>query len=522
MMRKPTLWTLVITFGLSLTLAFLVLYLWYSQEPPAAQHPPGGSDKCGFWLDNPSNDFCYLLDRETTKTWEEAQDHCVLLGGNLLSINDSYEQTFVLGLTAVEPIVATSLWLGANTPIGKDGAEWCDGSPITYVHLEAGNPDDDNPGRCLAFITSSGYWRADACNNKRGFICKKRGNVPSPVLDPEHLPIPSAPKQKSPQDDLLFGKANLEWKRWDGSLPDNAVSIDNSYTSRVEYICKVDCHAGVYSPKAGKEVCKYPYRSKVYTNSKFELLVNIDDVEVLEWKSVSHGLVAPNSIQTCVDKFSYVGKNRYGLGEVDVSQKVFKLPWKGSVWTYPEYEVLVMNKDVKEWHLMYVRYETAGVTPSKKVPQEVKQESIPNTSCQTFKEKVTVSSSFVSTLKWEINFRVLVEVGVTVTARIPFLNIDEIDFKPVNTFKLSQGTITETTSQSVTVPITVPPRQSCDVSLLGRPTILEIPFTAGLKRTYGNRQTKSVRVTGTFYSEVMNELTAEIQSCDPLPGTKPC
>ncbi|XP_077370555.1 natterin-3-like [Festucalex cinctus] len=517
---KPFVW---IGFTIGLILTLLVLYLWYSQEPPAAQHPPGGSDKCGFWLDNPSNDFCYLLDRETTKTWEEAQDHCVLFGGNLLSINDSYEQTFVLGLTTVEPTVATSLWLGANTPIGKDGAEWCDGSPITYVHLEAGNPDDDNPGRCLAFITSSGYWRADACHNKRGFICKKRGNVPSPILDPEHLPIPSAQKQKSPQDDLLFGKANLEWKRWDGSLPDNAVSIDNSYTSRVEYICKVDCHAGVYIPKAGNEVCKYPDRSAAYTNSEFELLVNIDDVEALEWKRVSHGLVAPNSIQTCANKFSYVGKNRYGLGEVDVSQKVFNLPWKGSVWTYPDYEVLVMNKDVKEEHLMDINYETADITPSTKVPQEVKRESIPNWSCQPFKGKVALAGSFKSfkSFKWEINFRVLVEV-VTITAEIPFFNKDKIDFKPVSTFRLSQGTITETTSQSVKVPITVPPRQSCDVRLLGSQTVLEIPFTARLKRTYGNRQTKSVRVTGTFYSEVMNELTAEIQSCDPLPGTKPC
>ncbi|XP_077370553.1 natterin-3-like isoform X2 [Festucalex cinctus] len=521
MMRKPTVWAFVITFGLSVII--LVLYLWYRQWSPAAQHPPGGSDKCGFWLDNPMNDFCYLLDRETSKIWEEAQDHCVLLGGNLLSINDSYEQTFVLGLTAVEPIVATSLWLGANTPISKDGAEWCDGSPITYVHLEAGNPDDDNPGRCLAFITSSGYWRADACNNKRGFICKKRGNMPSPVLDPEHLPIPSAPKQESPQLDLLFGEANLEWKQWDGSLPDNAVSIDNSYASRVEYICKVDCHAGVYIPKAGEQVCAYTSHGAAYTERKFELLVNMYNFEVLEWVNDKDGSVPRYSIQTCINTDNYyIGKNRYGLGEVDVSQKVFNLPWKGSVWTYPEYEILVMNKDVKEEHLMDIKYETDGVTPLKYIPQEVKQHSIPNWSCHLFKDKVTFYESLTVTQKWEINFRVLVEVGITITAGIPFLNKDKIDFKPVSTFKLSQRTSTYTTNQPVTVLVTVPPHQSCDIKLLGSPTIWKIPFTARFKRTYGNGKTKSVRVTGTFHYENFDEFTAEIQSCGPLPGANPC
>ncbi|XP_077439096.1 natterin-1-like [Vanacampus margaritifer] len=522
-MRKPSAWTLVITFGLSLTLAFLVLYLWYNQDPAAAQHPPGESAKCGWWLDNPSNDFCYLLDRKATKTWEEAQDHCVLLGGNLLSINDSNEQTFVHGLAALEPTFATSLWLGANASIGDDGAKWCDGSPITYVHLDAGNPDDDYPGRCLSFITPSGYWRVDACHNKRSFICKKRGTVTSPILEPEHLPIPSFQRQEMPKVDVPSDEANLEWKWWTGSVPDHAVSIYNSYMSRKEYICKVDCHAGYYVPKTDWDVCVYTSDRAAYTKTKFELLVNIANVEVLEWKNNKDGSVSPYSIKTCNNKDYYVGMNRYGLGEVDVSQKVFNLPWGRSVWTYPEYQVLVTNKDVEEEHLMDVTYETAGVTPLKYIPQEVDRHSIPNWSCDLFNKAATFHGSFTSTRKWEINFGVLVKVGVTITAGIPFLRKEKIDFKPVSTFKLSPGTpITETTSQAVTAHIQVPPRLSCDIRLLSRSTTLKIPFTARLKRTYGNRETKWVRVTGTFHSEELSEFKAEIEVCHPLPDTKPC
>ncbi|XP_077438949.1 natterin-4-like [Vanacampus margaritifer] len=513
-MRKDSACALSFTFGLSLTLAFLILYLWYNHAPAAAQHPQGESAKCGWWLDNPSNDFCYLLDRKAAKTWEEAQDHCVLLGGNLLSINDSNEQTFVHALTALEPTFATSLWLGANAPIRDDGAKWCDGTPITFVHLDAGHPDDDDPGRCLSFVTPSGYWRVDACHNKRSFICKKRGNVMSSILDPEQ-------RQEIPLVDVLPDDANLEWKKWTGSVPDHAVSIYNSYMSRTEYICKVDCHPGYFVPNKGRNACVYTSNTAVYTETRFELLVNVADFAVLEWKYEDDGSVSPHSIKTCVNKDYCIGKNRYGLGEVEVSRKVFNLPWGRSVWTYPEYQVLVMNKDVQEEHLMDIKYETVGVTRLKYITQK---HSIPNWTCQPFNDEATLYFSFTSTRKWEINFGVLVEVGVTITDGTPFLNEEKIDFKPVSTFKLSQGTtsITKTTSQPVTTHIQVPPRHSCNVTLLARPTSLKVPFTARLKRTYVSMVTRSVRVTGTFHSKGFDKFTAQNEGCDALPVAQPC
>ncbi|XP_077441704.1 macrophage mannose receptor 1-like [Vanacampus margaritifer] len=139
------------------------------RSPPL--RPPGWSDKCGWWwADNPSNDFCYLMGRKPTKTWKEARDECVRRRGDLLSITDSHEQAFIQGLLAFLPS-APSLWLGAYVTIAEDGGKWTDGSPLSYVHLNADHPG----GGCLSLLTANGRWKVDDCQKKSGYICKRRG-----------------------------------------------------------------------------------------------------------------------------------------------------------------------------------------------------------------------------------------------------------------------------------------------------------------------------------------------------------
>ncbi|XP_037118943.1 macrophage mannose receptor 1-like [Syngnathus acus] len=145
------------------------------QLPPLVGQPDW-TEKCGWWLDNPTDDFCYLMiNRQPTETWQEAQNDCRRFGGNLLSITDSHEQAFIEGF--IKTLAVDALWLGAKTPL--DGAaKWTDGSLIAYVHLSAGGADE---GECLSFLTGSGHWKADACDNKNGYVCKKRGEgVPEP------------------------------------------------------------------------------------------------------------------------------------------------------------------------------------------------------------------------------------------------------------------------------------------------------------------------------------------------------
>ncbi|KAM9809280.1 macrophage mannose receptor 1-like isoform 2-T4 [Syngnathus typhle] len=140
------------------------------QLPPLVGQPVW-TQKCGWWLDNPTNDFCYLMIRQPTETWQEAQANCQRLQGNLLSITDSDEQSFVHGY--IKGLTnASSLWLGANVPISDEGSMWADGASFIYGDSTSGTPD----GTCLSFLTGNGNWHNDSCNKERGYVCKKRGN----------------------------------------------------------------------------------------------------------------------------------------------------------------------------------------------------------------------------------------------------------------------------------------------------------------------------------------------------------
>ncbi|XP_061150920.1 C-type mannose receptor 2-like [Syngnathus typhle] len=145
--------------------------------------PAGRSAKCGWWLERPSSDFCYLIQRKRTKTWEEARDDCLRHGGDLLSIADSHEQAFIQITSKVMYTAlpsAPSLWLGVNNNIAKDGSEWTDGSPLGYVVMDEDDSGDLSGASCLSLLTSNGRWRFDDCQKKRGYMCKKRGNSPKP------------------------------------------------------------------------------------------------------------------------------------------------------------------------------------------------------------------------------------------------------------------------------------------------------------------------------------------------------
>ncbi|XP_049616140.1 C-type mannose receptor 2 isoform X1 [Syngnathus scovelli] len=140
------------------------------------------TDKCGWWLDNPTNDFCYQMISQPTKTWQKAQDHCKRLEGDLLSITDSYEQGFIESIAKIMMGDDASLWLGANGGIEGDGGMWTDGSPFSYRHLSAG---DAKGGKCLSLLTGSSDWKRDKCDNMKGYICKKRGKGKPQLLLPD-------------------------------------------------------------------------------------------------------------------------------------------------------------------------------------------------------------------------------------------------------------------------------------------------------------------------------------------------
>ncbi|KAM3599721.1 uncharacterized protein V6R79_010309 [Siganus canaliculatus] len=151
-------------------------------EGPPPQPPttgPGWNTKCGSWTADPYNDYCYLFNFLSMRTWAEARDDCVNQGGNLVSVGDPYEQAFIQGVLQQSP-TGISLWMGAHDSYTEGGWEWSDGSPFRFIHWAAGSPGDQDGEDCLSILINGGYWDDDVCEQKRGYICKRRGKTPEP------------------------------------------------------------------------------------------------------------------------------------------------------------------------------------------------------------------------------------------------------------------------------------------------------------------------------------------------------
>uniref|UniRef100_A0A3B3VL71 C-type lectin domain-containing protein n=1 Tax=Poecilia latipinna TaxID=48699 RepID=A0A3B3VL71_9TELE len=131
------------------------------------------------WRQHGSN--CYKFKSETMKSWSAARHDCVEEGGDLVSITSQAENTYVMGTLSSTHL---DFWIGLSTLVrgtcrGKERL-WTDGSPFRYIHSKicvspAGSPDDYFGEDCLSILINGGYWNDDNCQNKRGYICKRRG-----------------------------------------------------------------------------------------------------------------------------------------------------------------------------------------------------------------------------------------------------------------------------------------------------------------------------------------------------------
>ena len=125
-----------------------------------------------------NNGKCYAR-FNTQVAWLQAQQNCVAWGGNLVTINDAAEQTFVHGLAG-----ATSFWIGMNDRAAEAGTNqtsanwvWASGETPTYKQWMGGEPDGNgaDPIDDCVFLSvpSGGVWRDFDCNATAEYVCEK-------------------------------------------------------------------------------------------------------------------------------------------------------------------------------------------------------------------------------------------------------------------------------------------------------------------------------------------------------------
>ncbi|XP_072561087.1 natterin-3-like [Paramormyrops kingsleyae] len=315
---------------------------------------------------------------------------------------------------------------------------------------------------------------------------------------------------------------NLKWLSWNGVLPNGAVGIYNGYVSRTDYVCKLNCEAGFYTPSKGP-YCFYPYADREYAAPEFDILVNEDNFEFLQWKDDSYGSVPPYSVRTCSGVNTFVGKNKYGLGKISTQHEAFFLPWDGDEYWYKTYQVLTINKDVYAQHISHVEYNINEVEIFQYPPETMRISSVVNNECQTVTKTVTIEKRSEVASTWDIKRSTMLGVTGGISAKIPIIGSAGIEFTWEKTLQFSYGTtLVETISHTVAVELHIPPNQSCTVRMEGRKITADIPFKARLSRTYSNGETQWTSIAGVYDGVQIGEIRAVIDRCEPIADAKPC
>ncbi|XP_062294409.1 natterin-3-like [Scomber scombrus] len=215
--------------------------------------------------------------------------------------------------------------------------------------------------------------------------------------------------------------SNLRWvyRRSGSRLPAGTVYYGNWYTHRRDYICHCRCAAGFHA--AGSNTCKYAYGFKEHTCTNFYLLVNKDNFEIFEYKSGSSGSVPKDAIRTCRNVNIFVGKNKYGLGKVDVRNKSFYLPWRGWEYKYRHYDVLVMTRRVKSDRISDVKYNFKAAKKISHPPEVMTKASTSNYQCRTVSKTVHLSKEYSEEKRWDSTTSISVGVTTSFTGKIPFV-----------------------------------------------------------------------------------------------------
>uniref|UniRef100_A0A3P9LTA8 Mannose receptor, C type 1b n=1 Tax=Oryzias latipes TaxID=8090 RepID=A0A3P9LTA8_ORYLA len=121
------------------------------------------------------NGRCYQLYR-SQKTWSDAQLTCRKEEGDLVSIHNVEEQSFIFSELGYVP--TDELWIGLNDRTTEGLFDWSDQSAVRFTSWEFGKPGvQENQEDCVLIRGQKGNWADSVCEEKHGFICMKKSEA---------------------------------------------------------------------------------------------------------------------------------------------------------------------------------------------------------------------------------------------------------------------------------------------------------------------------------------------------------
>uniref|UniRef100_A0A7N5ZZC2 Mannose receptor, C type 1b n=1 Tax=Anabas testudineus TaxID=64144 RepID=A0A7N5ZZC2_ANATE len=184
------------------------------------------------WI--PYNGHCFYLIR-TSKTWSDAQKACRKEHGDLVSIRNVEDQSFVISQLGYG---IDELWIGLNDRKTEGLFDWSDQTTtVSFTSWESGNPDVLNDVEdCVLIRGENGNWADRSCNEKHGYICMKQSETES-TGDEVNLDIGCVPNWKRHgsycyfvgTDTKTFDEANDDCKSAKSYLADVSNGVDNAF-----------------------------------------------------------------------------------------------------------------------------------------------------------------------------------------------------------------------------------------------------------------------------------------------------
>uniref|UniRef100_A0A7N6AYM6 C-type lectin domain-containing protein n=1 Tax=Anabas testudineus TaxID=64144 RepID=A0A7N6AYM6_ANATE len=139
-----------------------------SIKPPSPTKSP-----CPAWYPISWYQNCYKLVEEGA-TWDAAETACKKQGGNLASIDMSYDQAFVAGVVLQGKADA---WIGLRRKVSYS---WTDGWPVFFTEWGPGEPSNNKNEGCVSMHASRafhGTWNDTKCDQEKPYICKYDKNI---------------------------------------------------------------------------------------------------------------------------------------------------------------------------------------------------------------------------------------------------------------------------------------------------------------------------------------------------------
>ncbi|XP_077430471.1 snaclec bothroinsularin subunit beta-like [Vanacampus margaritifer] len=113
------------------------------------------------------NNRCFLLPGQSLP-FEQAENACKRLGGNLVSIQSDLELAVVNELTTLT-LDAKGVWIGLSSP-EEEGAplRWTDGSDTEFANSQFPGPV---AAGCVAIQTNDLVWDVESCDTSQPYVC---------------------------------------------------------------------------------------------------------------------------------------------------------------------------------------------------------------------------------------------------------------------------------------------------------------------------------------------------------------